>query len=364
MASIQKRVSADGKTSYRVQVRKKGFPPARATFSRITDAKTWATNTEAEMQENRYFKNTASKKKTMSELIDRYLLRVQKDNPKRFPEVRQMLEWWRGEIGVYMLADVSKALISEKIEDLTERKKTRFTEEEKAAEVTVTISPARVNRYISALSHCINLAVNELEWMQENPLRKISKLKEPRGRIRFLSDKERGRLLDACLASDYKPLYLIVILAISTGARRGEILGLRWPDVDFKRGQIIVHETKNGERRILPLAGRAMDLMREHFKHKSQHTELIFSYGDNDKPQDIRAYFENALTTAEIENFRFHDLRHTAASYLAMNGASLAEIAEVLGHKTLAMVKRYSHLTEAHTKAVVTRMNEKIFGND
>jgi integrase len=364
MASIQKRVSPNGKISFRVQVRKKGYPPARATFERLTDAKRWATNTEAEMQENRYFKNTASKKKTVSELIDRYLSKIQKDNPKRFPEVKQMLEWWREEIGVYMLADLSKALISEKIGDLSKRKKTRFKEEEKASRVNTTISPARVNRYVSALSHCISLAVNELEWLQENPLRKISKLKEPRGRIRFLSDTERSKLLEACLASDYKPLYLIVILAISTGARRGEILNLRWPDLDFKRGQIIVHETKNGERRILPLAGKAMELMQAHYKSRSEHTELIFPYGFSDKPQDIRAYFENALVRAEISNFRFHDLRHTAASYLAMNGASLAEIAEVLGHKTLSMVKRYAHLTEAHTKAVVTRMNERVFGHE
>lgn len=363
MASIQKRVSTDGKISFRVQVRKKGFPAACATFERLTDAKRWATNTEAEMQENRYFKNAASKKRTVNELIDKYLARVKTGNPKRYPEVRQMLEWWRGQIGVYMLSDVSKALITQKIEGLSQKKKTRFKADDQAAKVSVTISPARVNRYISALSHCMNMAVNELEWMQENPLRKISKLREPRGRIRYLTEEERERLLEACKSSDYKPLYLIVILAISTGARRGEILSLRWADVDFKRGQMIVHETKNGERRLLPLTGRAMSLMQDHYKQRSEYSDLIFPYANEDKPQDIRAYFENALAQAEIENFRFHDLRHTAASYLAMNGASLAEIAEVLGHKTLAMVKRYAHLTDAHTKSVVARMNARIFGD-
>jgi integrase len=92
-------------------------------------------------------------------------------------------------------------------------------------------------------------------------------------------------------------------------------------------------------------------------------TPLVFpSLTDPQRPADVREAFKHALRAAEIEDFRFHDLRHSAASYLAMNGATLAEIAEILGHKTLAMVKRYSHLSQAHTSRVVASMNEKIFG--
>jgi integrase len=124
-----------------------------------------------------------------------------------------------------------------------------------------------------------------------------------------------------------------------------------------------LHETKNGERRRVPLAGHALDLLREHAKIRRLDTDLLFPGNSNaHKPIDLRKPFENALKAAEITDFRWHDLRHCTASYLAMNGASLAEIAEVLGHKTLQMVKRYSHLSDGHVSNVVARMNEKIFG--
>src|SRR5262245_53923378 len=102
--------------------------------------------------------------------------------------------------------------------------------------------------------------------------------------------------------------------------------------------------------------------MRQHAKVRRIDTSLVFPRNDGQEPLDIRSAWEVARTNAGIENFRFHDLRHTAASYLAMSGASLAEIAEILGHKTLQMVQRYAHLSEAHTAAVVGRMTKAVFG--
>ncbi len=144
-------------------------------------------------------------------------------------------------------------------------------------------------------------------------------------------------------------LYTVVVLALSTGARRGELLGLQWSDIDLKRGALIFRETKNGQVRTVPLTGKALELLSQ-----SRGTGLVF-------PTGIREAFESALRRAGIGNFRFHDLRHTFASYLAMSGASLSELAEALGHKTLSMVKRYTHLTEGHTRQVVARMNTAIF---
>src|SRR5262249_2823728 len=153
-------------------------------------------------------------------------------------------------------------------------------------------------------------------------------------------------------------LHAIVVLALATGARRGELQGLRWPDVDLKRGTLTFHETKNGERRAVPLTGPALTLMHQHAKVRRLDTMLVFPDGTGKRALGIREAFEGAVKRANIADFRFHDLRHSFASYLAMNGASLLEIAEVLGHKTLAMVKRYAHLTEAHTRNVVERMNK------
>lgn len=231
------------------------------------------------------------------------------------------MEWWAEQLGPYMLADVTPALLVECRDDLS---KTR--------------SPATVVRYMAALSHALNTAVNEWQWLHENPARKVKKPKEPKGRVRFLEDDERRRLLDACKESKNSCLYLAVILAISTGMRRGELMGLTWNDVDLKAGAVILHETKNGERRRVPLAGHGLELLREHAKVRRIDTDLVFPAKSGDRHVNLRSAFEYALERAEIDNFHWHDLRHSAASYLAMNNASLAEIAEILGHKTLQMV--------------------------
>ncbi|MCW8971207.1 MAG: site-specific integrase [Rhodospirillales bacterium] len=146
-----------------------------------------------------------------------------------------------------------------------------------------------------------------------------------------------------------------------SGARQGEILAIEWPQVDFARNVIHLDQIKNNERRAPPLVGHAYDLLRELHSKRRFDTHLAFPRPDGEKPVYIVNDWDKALATAEIEDFRFHDLRHTAASYLAMNGATLAEIAEILGHKTLQMVKRYAHLSEQHTASVVERMNEKMF---
>ena len=153
-------------------------------------------------------------------------------------------------------------------------------------------------------------------------------------------------------------------MALSTGARKNEIMSLCWRDVDTKVGQITIHETKNGERRTIPLQGLALQLVKELKQDRSIHTDLLFPSRRHPKTKPIvlQKIWDEAVIEGGIEDFRFHDLRHSAASYLAMNGASIAEIAAVLGHKTLQMVKRYAHLSEAHTSQVVASMNKKIFG--
>ncbi len=221
-------------------------------------------------------------------------------------------------------------------------------------------SDSTKNCYIAALSHCFTIAVKEFGLMDKNPIAKISNLKNPRGRVRYLNDEERKALLIATEESANPYLHLIVLLALSTGARKMEIMNLTWSDVDLDKKLIYLHETKNGDIRTLPIINKVYDLLLEHFK-QSNGILLFPSNISADKPIDVRTPFEEALKRANIKDFHFHDLRHSCASYLAMNGASLNEIAEVLGHKTLAMVKRYAHLSTSHITKVVNNMAEKIF---
>jgi integrase len=353
MASIEKRVTQEGKITFRVKVRLKGFPAQTASFDRLTDARRWAQQTETAIREGRHFKTSEARRHTLAEAIDRYIQSVLPTKPKSARCQAQQLTWWKEAVGSYTLADLTPALIAQQKEKLAQGITPRGEKR----------STATVNRYLAALSHLFTIATKEWGWIEGNPLIKVTKLKESRGRIRYLSDEERSRLLDACKKHENKYLYLIVVLALSTGARRMEILGLSWPDVDLNRGIMTLHETKNGERRILPLVGHALEIMKEHVKVRHLHTELVFPGLNLQNPIDIRSAWETALKQAQITDFRFHDLRHSAASYLAMDGASLAEIAEVLGHKTLQMVKRYAHLSDAHTSNVVSRMNKMIFGD-
>ena len=206
-------------------------------------------------------------------------------------------------------------------------------------------------------------------------MRKVKKPSEPRGRVRFLDDDERSRLLKACQESPNKLLYPAFILSLSTGMRLSETMNLYWKEpsnpptetewgiVNLTESCVILHATKNGDRRRVPLASQALSELQKLGKIRRLNTSLVFpSPTQPNKPIELKKSWINALKKAEVDNFRWHDIRHSCASYLAMNGASLAEIAEVLGHKTLAMVKRYAHLSDGHVSNVVASMNTKIFG--
>lgn len=357
MACIEKRITAEGHITHRVLIRRKGYKAESATFTRLTDARDWARETEAAMKAGRYFKTAESKKHTVSDLIDRYMKHMERENLTRHHDIKTQMRWWKDELGHCILADLSKAKITEKIDSLSARERTLKDGSTKK------ISPASVNRYIAAFSHACTLAHTQWEWLETHPLSKIKKRPEPRGRVRYLNDQERERLIQACRESENPLLYPVVILALSTGARQGEILNIKRQDIDITRKVIILHDTKNKERRVLPLAGHALNLIESLLITPTPEDSYLFpSQSSLYKPFSIRLPWEQAVAKAELKDFRFHDLRHSAASYLAMNGASLTEIAEVLGHKTLQMVKRYAHLSESHTHGVVARMNERIFG--
>jgi integrase len=242
MATIEER-NKGGKTVYRVKIRRKGYPTQSETFLRLTDARKWAQMTEVAIEEGRHFKTNEAKRHTLGEAIDRYLRDVL---PHKSPSSIYMqtlqLGWWKTQVGELVLADVTPALIA--------AYRDRLAQGDGQPR-----SNATVVRYLAALSHVLTVAVREWGWLDESPMRKVRKPKESRGRVCFLSDDERQRLLDTCKASRNASLYLVVVLALSTGARKMELLNLTWNDVDLQRGVITLHDTKNGERRVLPLVG-------------------------------------------------------------------------------------------------------------
>lgn len=357
MATVEKRQDKSGNVSYRAKIRLKGHPPETATFKRLTDAKRWIQQTETAIREGRYFKTAEARKRTLEELIDRYKRDRLPLRGRDKETVGPQLDWWKAQLGKYCLSDITPIMIADHRDKLLNEPMKKKGEEKEHM-----LSNGTVIRYLASLSVCFTYAARDLGWVEANPVKGVNKPKASRGRVRFLTPEERKNLLAKCKNSPSKALYPVVVIALATGARLSEITGLRWKDVDFQRKVIRLEETKNGERRAVPLAAPAYKALHDLQKVRRIDTDLIFPREDGRQPVDLRKTFARTAAKAGLTDFRFHDLRHTAASYLAMNGASLLEIADILGHKTLAMVKRYSHLTDQHTAAVLERMNESQFG--
>jgi integrase len=346
MATIEKRIGASGKTTWRVRVRKLAGPSLTKSFKRKIDAEEWARSIEHQIDVGDHVPNTEARKRTLADAIDRYLtvtLRRAKHRKSAVEQTR-LLNWWREELGDRSLVGISAATIAEARDKLSRNVNRAGT----------AVTGATVNRYVTALSAVLTVTMKEYGWIQRNPARNVTRLADSKGRERFLSETERKALLDTCDSSEFKSLGSIVRLALATGARKGELLNLQWSGVDFERRTARFLDTKNGESRTVPLASSAVAAL-ERMAKAGKRTGPVIPYSSAwlDKSWQV------ARDAAGLPDVRFHDLRHSAASYLAMSGASLMDIAAILGHKTLAMVKRYSHLSEQHTTAAVDRMAEK-----
>ncbi|SCY38198.1 site-specific integrase [Nitrosospira sp. Nsp13] len=355
MAAIQKRIGRDGDVSYRVQIRLKGHRPETASFQRLTDAKEWAAKTETAIRAGRHFGQ--SKRRTFNDLADEY--QVHAKNIK-------CLDHWRKVFGNDLLDKITPSRINKERDRLLSETTTRFvtaaTGDPKldAKRKRSLRTGSTVNRYLAALSSCLSYGV-KTEWIERNPCERVTKPKEGEGRVRFLTDEERPRLLAAC--RPHPDLYLAVVLALTTGARQAELMTLRWHQIDFKRQVITLDKTKNGDKRALALVGEAFALLQERGKLRNLKDDRIFpptKYAKKAQYLDLRAQWEAVLKVADLKDFHWHDLRHTAASYLAMSGVSLVEIAKVLGHRTMQMVARYSHLSDGHIVATGEKLATRL----
>ena len=213
---------------------------------------------------------------------------------------------------------------------------------------------ATVNREITCLSNLLNTAVT---WkrIKSNPIMKIKRLKEPPGRVRYLSLEEINRLLGNCPDPPH-PLRAIITVALTTGMRKGEIFGLKWEYIKPESRFIILPVTKNNTSRLVP----ANDTLLRTLADLPRNSDFVF-LGRKGKPfVDLKISFKEACRKAGIEGFRFHDLRHTYASHLAMRGVHMRALQELLGHKNIQMTQRYSHLSPEHLQGAVKLLDDII----
>lgn len=294
---------------------------------------------------------------SISDLIDAYMAAYAGRDPTRPHHLR----WWQQRLGDSTLDTVDQDDIYLALEELSTRAG-RYCAGRDADDKPIfkakkgQYSPATINRYAAALSALFSWSIRKRlapkAWM--NPCRGIERRREDNERTRFLNRIELSRLLDACKASKWDRLYLLVLMAVSTGARRSELERLRWSSIDFERAEAVVDRTKNGDPRVLPLQPAVMS---ELARFRTNPHELIFA----SKRIPTQAFnhvnsWSRALKIARIRDFRFHDLRHTCASYLAQDGATLLQIGDVLGHRQVSVTRRYSHLTTVHRAALLSRV--------
>ena len=332
MAYIQK-VKRKQDVAYRVFINVVGAKRITKTFNTKRLAVQFINSIENDR--NKLLAYNQSKSRTvLSSVVDKYLKKEYKGS--RFNDEKHKLDYWIKALRDKPVIDITTSDINDAISTLPSHLKN-----------------ATINRYVAAISVVFSYACREY-GLQLNPVRQIALLPENNKRTRYLSKAERTRLFEACRASKWDKLYLLVLTAITTGARRGELLGLRWIDIDFDRKTAHVSSTKNGEPKVLPLTDSVIQEMQK-FNH--HHNVLIF----NSELKPEKTYFfykqwKKVLTEAEIDDFRFHDLRHCCASYLAQSGASLIEIADVLGHKDISVTKRYSHICIEHKVSLINRV--------
>lgn len=339
MGTIREFLKKDGMISFHAEVRLKGFPKKRRTHRTRTEAKKWIQSLEAQMRDGRYRKSASTQKQTVSELLDRYIAEKLSDHPKRLKKTEAHFIWWKRELGHLLLSDLTPPLIANCRDKLMKEQTCRHRLR----------SSSTVNRYLASFSKALSVGVKEWEWLDENPMQKVEKKKEARGRDRFLSLEEKKKLLQVCRQSTHLYLYPIVATALLTAMRKGEVLSLCWKDIDFETKKIVLQETKNGDRRVIPLIPQLEEILKPLRLDKASPTERIF------KVSDVRYAFTKALRLAGVDRFIFHDLRHTAASYLAMNGATQGELMEILGHRSPHMTRRYTHYSQRHIEHLLKK---------
>jgi integrase len=331
---------------YKAHVKKNGKNLKIKTFTRKADARTWAKRIEAdfELMEALGCKGSSL---TLSQLADEYLDNWSGKDTNQVPRVA----FWVTVLGHYHLVDITATVVREALEALGKGLCKRGDGLGRAKNLDRNPAPATINRYRAVLSSMLKYAVSQ-GYITSNTVAKVPTKALNNKIVRYLSDTERQDLLAACRKSSWKPLYRLVLLAMTTGMRKAELMNLRWSDIDFSRSVAMLATTKNGEPRHCPIPSVALVELKA---IREVGDGLVFpSEKIPTKPFEFRKHWAKAINIAGIIEFRFHDLRHTAASYMVMNGMSLYETATVLGHKDTQTTTRYAHLSTEH----VSRLTE------
>ena len=355
MAKVKKRGN-----SYQIDYLDPHGKRVRLSFSKKKDAVAELGKRVSLIAEKRYLDVKKDYKTTLKELVDKYDENYRHQASYRTGK-KTYLENFKKHFGEDTRLSNIRYVELESYRNQVRQKQTHFHTIRK---------DASVNREMACFHHLFTKAV-EWDMMEKNPFERghCLLLKENNKRLRYLTEKEIPKLLHSCKGH----IKEIVECAVNTGMRRGEILSLRWSQI--RDGFIYLQKTKTNTARQIPINDdlqRLFERIRSKkdkpkkknvirldgnpVENRSSKSEYVFNY-HGQQVSEVKRSFKKALEDAGIEDFRFHDLRHTFASHMVMRGASIKEVQEILGHKTLTMTVRYAHLSQEHKKKAVNLLN-------
>lgn len=308
---------------WQAQVRRKGLAPRAKSFDAKSDAERWARNLEADIDRCGNLPDTRlAERMTVRELLARYLMEITPTKRSASTETYRVKALMKRDIAHRTLAMLSSA-------DIASYRDERLK----------VVSTSSVIRELNTIAHAVDVA--RKEWgvhMVQNPVRMIRRPAPPRGRDRRLNGDEEQLLLAAADAGRSPYMRPLIILAMETAMRQGEMLSLTWGDIDLDKRIAHLDMTKNGESRDVPLSSRALDAL-EALKQQQIDERVVPS-----TKSGVQQAWGHLRGRAGLVDFHFHDLRHEAVSRLLERGLNVIETATISGHKELRMLQRYSHL--------------------
>lgn len=316
MASYRKRGD-----KWQARITRRGFPAEARTFTTKREAESWATHVESDIDRGAYVSRTEAEKTTLSDVLDRYMAEVSPTKRGGHEEIIRLKALQRHRISKLCMAALSPKAVAKYRDQRLE-----------------SCSASTVIRDLAALSSVINHARREWSIAIPNPIAMIRKPPMPPGRNRVLSVCEETHLLEAVEPKRNRNPYMkpLVIIALETAMRRGELLALQWTDVDLSTRVAHLTMTKNGDSRLVPLSTRAVTTLASMIKSSDGRVFPVNSAA-------MEAIFHRARIRANLSDLHFHDLRHTAITRLVERVSNILELGAITGHRDLRMLKRYYH---------------------
>lgn len=363
MASFQERKTKLG-ISYKVIVRVKGYNTKTKTFSQKEyenpkrEAKLWASEIETAMKRGVYVEDIPvvhdARIESMEDLINYF---KENECPHRYQlheKMFYMYDWWVDKIGKLKPNELTPAILSNCKYILANEK---MPKKNKGNE---TRSNSTINKYLFALSAIIEFGIDEFGLWEYNPMSRVKKRKKDKVtalKTRFLTEEEIQIVKTGALEKDYR-FYVFVFIAMITGARFSIVLHLSEKDINFKKNEIYLLYNKARNNIGFPVPDELINAIKKLIETQEIHEGKLFWNKRTNNYFDYKTWFEKLIKKLRIKDFRFHDLRHTAATYYLMNGASETALMELFGWTSREMIRRYAHLTKKHTRELVEKTSK------